>query len=183
MSKGFGIHGSTTSHGGTVLSTQSRSSQMGNLFLRAGDGFACPKCKVWSTLIKSNDHVIFDGKAVAYVGDKFTCGATLMPKQVHVVGDSGGSSSKASSSNIANNFISGTKNNWINYKFNDGFNYEGMPCTLYFKSGASLQATVNENNILEFKGFSEDDFDYLHFTDLKDIKSETAFSDELLKKI
>lgn len=91
MSKGFGIHGSTTSHGGTVISTQSRSSQMGNLFLRAGDGFACPKCKTWSTLIKSNDHVIFDGKAVAYVGDRFTCGATLMPKQVHVVGISGSS--------------------------------------------------------------------------------------------
>lgn len=58
-----------------------------------------------------------------------------------------------------------------------------MPCTLYFKSGASLQATVNENNTLEFKGFSEEDFDYLHFTDLKDIQSDTAFSDELLKKI
>lgn len=91
MSKGFGIHGSTISHGGTVISTQSRSSQMGNLFLRAGDGFACPKCKTWSTLIKSNDHVIFDEKAVAYVGDKFTCGATLMPKQVHVIGTSGSS--------------------------------------------------------------------------------------------
>ena len=96
MSKGFGIHGSTTDHGGVVISTQSRSSQMGNLFLRAGDGFACPKCKTWSTLIKSNDHVIFDGKAVAYVGDKFTCGATLMPKQVHVVGTSGGASSTSS---------------------------------------------------------------------------------------
>ena len=96
MSKGFGIHGSTTDHGGVVISTQSRSSQMGNLFLRAGDGFACPKCKTWSTLIKSNDHVIFDGKAVAYVGDKFTCGATLMPKQVHVVCTSGGASSTSS---------------------------------------------------------------------------------------
>ncbi|TQR64452.1 PAAR domain-containing protein [Acinetobacter sp. RF14B] len=89
MSKGFGIHGSATSHGGTVLSTQSRSSQMGNLFLRAGDGFSCPKCKTWSTLIKSNDHVVFNGKAVAYVGDKFTCGANLMPRQVHVIGTSG----------------------------------------------------------------------------------------------
>lgn len=100
MSKGFGIHGSTTDHGGTVISTQSRSSQMGNLFLRAGDGFACPKCKIWSTLIKSNDHVIFDGKAVAYVGDKFTCGATLMPKQVHVVGTNGSGSSSSSVSNF-----------------------------------------------------------------------------------
>ncbi len=102
MSKGFGIHGSTTSHGGTVISSQSRSSQMGNLFLRAGDGFACPKCKTWSTLIKSNDHVIFDGKAVAYVGDKFTCGATLMPKQSFVVGTSGGANlaSSISTKNI-----------------------------------------------------------------------------------
>ena len=91
--KAFGINGSTTDHGGTVVATQSRSSQMGSLFLRAGDGFACPKCKKWSTLIKSHDHVIFDGKAVAYVGDKFTCGATLIPKQVHVVGTSGGLSS------------------------------------------------------------------------------------------
>lgn len=108
MSKGFGIHGSTTDHGGVVISTQSRSSQMGNLFLRAGDGFACPKCKCWSTLIKSNDHVIFDGKAVAYVGDKFTCGATLMPNQVHVVGDSGssyGSSAASSIIPIENSFV------------------------------------------------------------------------------
>lgn len=108
MSKGFGIHGSTTSHGGTVLSTQSQSSQMGNLFLRAGDGFACPKCKTWSTLIKSNDHVIFDGKAVAYVGDKFTCGATLMPKQVHVVGTSG---SGSASSLVSNSQSSSQQNN------------------------------------------------------------------------
>lgn len=109
MSKGFGIHGSTTDHGGVVLSTQSRSSQMGNLFLRAGDGFACPRCKTWSTLIKSHDHVIFDGKAVAYVGDKFTCGATLMPKQVHVVGTNGGGSASVSNiqatSQQTNNFL------------------------------------------------------------------------------
>lgn len=116
MSKGFGIHGSTTDHGGVVISTQSRSSQMGNLFLRAGDGFACPKCKTWSTLIKSNDHVIFDGKAVAYVGDKFTCGATLMPKQVHVVGTGGGGFNNSSVSNfptannqLTNNFLSEKK--------------------------------------------------------------------------
>ena len=89
--KGFGIHGSITNHGGIVLSTQSRSSQMGILFLRAGDGHFCPRCKCWSTLMKSNDHVIIDGKAVAFVGDKLSCGATLMPKQSHVVGDSGSS--------------------------------------------------------------------------------------------
>ena len=94
MAIGFGINGSTTDHGGLVTSTQSRSSQNNNLFLRAGDGFLCPKCRCWSTLIKSNDLVIFEGKAVAYVGDKFTCGATLLPKQSHVVGDAGGGGSQ-----------------------------------------------------------------------------------------
>lgn len=91
----------------------------GIFFLRAGDGFACPKCKTWSTLIKSNDHVIFDGKAVAYVGDKFTCGATLLPKQVHVVGASGGPSNSSvlnfqttsqQSNNLANNFSRNKEN-------------------------------------------------------------------------
>ena len=64
---------------------------MGNLFLVAGDGHFCPKCKCWSKIIKSHDHVIFDGKAVAYAGDKLTCGAKILPKQSHVVGDSQGS--------------------------------------------------------------------------------------------
>lgn len=119
MAKGFGIHGSTTDHGGVVISTQSRSSQMGNLFLRAGDGFACPKCKCWSTLIKSNDHVIFDGKAVAYMGDKFTCGATLLPKQMLVVGESGGgavgptTSSANSFSNNNSNFTDKSTDSFI----------------------------------------------------------------------
>ena len=74
MSKGFAIHNAITDHGGMVPSTQMKSSQMGNLFVRAGDGHVCPKCRCWSTVIKSHDHVIFDGKPVAYVGDKLSCG-------------------------------------------------------------------------------------------------------------
>jgi uncharacterized Zn-binding protein involved in type VI secretion len=112
MAKGFGIHGSTTDHGGMVLSTQSTSSQKGSLFLRAGDGFACPKCKSWSTLIQSNSHIIFDSKPVAYVGDKFTCGATLMPKQAHVVGDSGGSFASAAIANLQ--VVNTQQNNLVN---------------------------------------------------------------------
>ena len=64
---------------------------MGNLFVRAGDGHYCPKCKCWSEVIKSHDHVIMDGKAVAYVDDLLTCGAKILPQQSHVVGDSQGS--------------------------------------------------------------------------------------------
>ncbi|AOA58291.1 PAAR domain-containing protein [Acinetobacter larvae] len=88
--KGFAIHNAPTDHGGLIPSTQVRSSQQGNLFVRAGDGHFCPKCKCWSTVIKSHDLIIFDGKAVAYAGDKLTCGATIQPQQSHVVGDSGG---------------------------------------------------------------------------------------------
>lgn len=89
MAKGFAIHNAPTNHGGIIPSTQVRSSQQGNLFVRAGDGHFCPKCKCWSTVIKSHDHVIMDGKPVAYAGDKLTCGATIQPQQSHVVGDSG----------------------------------------------------------------------------------------------
>lgn len=92
MAKGFAIHNAPTDHGGFIPATQMRSSQMGNLFVVAGDGHFCPKCKCWSTVIKSHDHVIFDGKPVAYVGDLLTCGARIQPQQSHVVGDSGGGS-------------------------------------------------------------------------------------------
>ena len=91
MAKGFAIHNAPTDHGGIIPSTQDRTSQMGNRFVRAGDGHFCPKCKCWSEVIKSHDHVIMDGKAVAYAGDKLTCGATIQPQQSHVVGDSQGS--------------------------------------------------------------------------------------------
>lgn len=91
MAKGFAIHNAPTNHGGIIPSTQQRTSQMGNLFVRAGDGHYCPKCKCWSEVIKSHDHVIMDGKAVAYVDDLLTCGAKILPQQSHVVGDSQGS--------------------------------------------------------------------------------------------
>ncbi|WP_373358419.1 PAAR domain-containing protein [Acinetobacter lactucae] len=89
MAKGFAIHNAITDHGGVIPSTQMRTSQMGNLFVRAGDGHMCPKCRCWSVVIKSHDHIIMDGKPVAYAGDKLSCGATIQPQQSHVVGDSG----------------------------------------------------------------------------------------------
>lgn len=108
MAKGFAIHNAPTDHGGIIPSTQMRSAQMGNLFVRAGDGHFCPKCNCWSTVIKSHDHIIFDDKAVAYVGDKLTCGAKILPQQSHVVGESGGNS------NSVFNSILEAKNSQIN---------------------------------------------------------------------
>lgn len=96
MAKGFAINNSMTSHGGIIKATQQRTSQMGNLFLRADDGHYCPQCQCWSKIIKSHDHIIMDGKAVAYVDDLLTCGAKILPKQNHVVGDSQGSNYRSS---------------------------------------------------------------------------------------
>ena len=106
--KGFAIHNAPTNHGGFIPSTQDRTSQMGNRFVRAGDGHYCPKCKCWSEVIKSHDHIIMDGKAVAYVDDLLTCGAKILPQQSHVVGDSQGQNYRSSSNSIApiqNNFV------------------------------------------------------------------------------
>ncbi len=92
MVKGFAIHNSMTTHGGIIQATQQRASQMGNLFLRAGDGHYCPQCKCWSTIQPSHNHIIMYGQPVAYVNDLLSCGARILPQQSHVVGDSGGSS-------------------------------------------------------------------------------------------
>lgn len=96
MAKGFAINNSMTNHGGIIQATQQRTSQMGNLFLRAGDGHFCPKCKCWSTIQPSHNHIIMDGKPVAYVDDLLSCGAKILPKQDHVVGTSQGDNYRSS---------------------------------------------------------------------------------------
>lgn len=85
--KAFAIHYTPIDHRGMIPSTQLQSLQEGHAFVRAGDGHYCPQCKCWSTVIKSHDHIIFDGKPVAYAGDKLTCGAKIQPQQSHVIGD------------------------------------------------------------------------------------------------
>ena len=85
--KGFAIHNAPTDHGGAIPSTLSNVFQEGNPFVRAGDGYYCPKCKCWFTVVKSHDHMIIFGQPVAYEGDKLTCGATIQPQQTHVIGD------------------------------------------------------------------------------------------------
>lgn len=94
MVKGFAIHNAPTDHGGIIPATQQRTSQMGNLFVRAGDGHYCPKCKCWSTVQPSHYHIIMDGRPVAYVDDLLSCGARILPQQSHVVGTSQGENYK-----------------------------------------------------------------------------------------
>lgn len=121
MAKAFAVHHSMTDHGGVIPATQIKATQMGIPFLVAGDGYFCARCSQWSTIIKSHDHVIFDGKAVAYVGDKLSCGATILPKQVHVVGESGNpevlvrsvSMYQQAKINLNNNVRDGNKQNKV----------------------------------------------------------------------
>lgn len=115
MAKGFAIHNSMTTHGGIIQATQQRTSQMGNLFLRAEDGHYCPQCQCWSKIIKSHDHIIMDGKAVAYVDDLLTCGAKILPKQHHVVGDSQGENYRNFS--LSSNNQANEQNNFLDTKY------------------------------------------------------------------
>lgn len=96
--KGFAIHNAPTDHGGIIPATQMKDAQMGNAFVRAGDGHYCPKCKCWSTVQPSHNHITFDGKPVAYVNDLLSCGAKILEQQTHVVGDSQGNNQASESS-------------------------------------------------------------------------------------
>ena len=74
--RGFAIHNAPTNHGGVIPSTQQRTSQMGNLFVRAGDGHYCPKCKVLSKAIATeNGFMQINGRNPIVAGDVSTCGA------------------------------------------------------------------------------------------------------------
>lgn len=183
MAKGFAIHNAPTDHGGFIPASQMRSSQMGNLFVVAGDGHFCPKCKCWSTVIKSHDHVLFDGKAVAYVGDLLTCGARIQPQQSHVVGDSGGISLRSSSSafkpsstqnNLNNSLVDNKKPDKAYYKWWWGASTYKDPKTNEQQNNSFLK---NFNDLHNEYAYSENAITYE--IDPKAWESEVAF-EELL---
>ncbi|CAG67034.1 MULTISPECIES: PAAR domain-containing protein [Acinetobacter] len=179
MAKGFAIHNAPTNHGGIIPSTQVRGSQQGNLFVRAGDGHFCPKCKCWSTVIKSHDHVIMDGKPVAYAGDKLTCGATIQPQQSHVVGDSG--SYYNGSTNFSQNLLDSQKgifDEQIQVEVNNSFSdlFLGLAYRLKV-DGNVIEGTLDSNGktlrfetkkqsqVTEFEIFFKENIKY--FSDLE----------------
>ncbi|WP_445115411.1 PAAR domain-containing protein [Acinetobacter sp. WZC-1] len=137
MVKGFAIHNSMTTHGGIIQATQQRASQMGNLFLRAGDGHYCPQCKCWSTIQPSHNHIIMYGQPVAYVNDLLSCGARILPQQSHVVGDSQGSNYSSTSAtpmtSLQNSLVetSSEEIHKIQFKIVDEDTEEGISEMLY----------------------------------------------------
>lgn len=144
MSKSFAVNMAPTDHGGMIPATQSRSSQQGSLFVRAGDGHMCPKCKCWSVIIKSHDHVIFDGKPVAYVGDSLSCGAKIMPQQFHVVGDSGSpySSSGSSTAPTQDSFVEEKKKYGIQFLLKDEKTqkvFSDIPYSIIYKKDGKVE--------------------------------------------
>ncbi|WP_019520827.1 PAAR domain-containing protein [Faucicola boevrei] len=83
MKKAIAVDGATTSHGGIIKATQNKSSTDGRYWLREDDGFLCPKCSVWSSIIRSNTFINVHGKYVAMVSDKLTCGAIITEPLQH----------------------------------------------------------------------------------------------------
>ena len=157
MAKGFAIHNSMTNHGGIIQATQQRTSQMGNLFLRAGDGHFCPKCKCWSEIVKSHDHIIMDGKAVAYVDDLLTCGAKILPKQDHVVGTSQGenySKNTNSSSFLAQGLtLYSGQYQLVNNSNNQP--YSNVKYIVTYADGRTIEGVTDENGMTEKLEFTE----------------------------
>lgn len=79
-SKGRGVIrlGDSTSHGGNVTSASSDFTAIGKPVAVHGDTTFCPQCKgTFPIQVPSSDRH-HHGKAVAYDGDKTTCGATLI---------------------------------------------------------------------------------------------------------
>ena len=151
MSVGFAIHNAPTDHGGIIPSTQDRTSQMGNRFVRAGDGHFCPKCKCWSEVIKSHDHVIMDGKAVAYAGDKLTCGATIQPQQSHVVGDSQGQnySGGANSSSFLAQGLTLYSGQYQLVNNSNNQPYSKVKYIVTYADGRTVEGMTDENGMTE----------------------------------
>ena len=124
---------------------------MGNLFVRAGDGHYCPRCKCWSEVIKSHDHVIMDGRAVAYVDDLLTCGAKILAQQSHVVGDSQGSN-YSGSANSSSFLAKGLTLYSGQYQVVNNANnqpYSNVKYIVTYPDGRTIEGVTDENGMTE----------------------------------
>lgn len=70
--------GDATSHGGKVISAASDFKALGKPVAVCGDMTICPQCKGTFPIQVSSSDRHHHGKAVAYDGDKASCGATLI---------------------------------------------------------------------------------------------------------
>lgn len=185
------VEGDVTTAGGVVQRHTGNGKGFiwhGRIASHIGDKVNCPACGSVGIIKAAGSRLSFDNHSLtpALHGDLCICKCNPPPVLKHSQEvmyqevDSWFGGADVLSSHLVNTSIG---NNWINFKLDDGFDYFGMPCILYFKDGTSLSSSVNENNVIEFKNFDQEDFDYLHFTDLQQNDSEQAFSDELLKKL
>ena len=75
----LGLIGSTSSHGGVVISSASRSSAFGRLIARVGDLHSCPIHGHGVTpIITGSDTIFVENQAVSLLGYSVTgCGAVI----------------------------------------------------------------------------------------------------------
>lgn len=76
MGKPVARLGDTSSHGGSIVSASSTFDLMGVPVARVGDTFACPRHGKQTIVTGSPTHTD-NGKPLAHVGSKVSCGATI----------------------------------------------------------------------------------------------------------
>jgi len=79
--KGIIRLGDSTSHGGTVVQTASKTTVDGMTIARLGDKVSCPKCKGTFVIIEGSPTSLDDGVPIALNGHKTSCGASLISSE------------------------------------------------------------------------------------------------------
>lgn len=70
--------GDKSSHGGTIISSASRTYINGKLVARKGDLHSCPiKGHGVTPITSGSDSVLVEGQSLARIGDTVGCGATI----------------------------------------------------------------------------------------------------------
>jgi len=70
--------GDKSSHGGTIISSASRTYVNGKLVARKGDLHSCPiKGHGVTPITSGSDSVLVEGQPAARIGDSVGCGATI----------------------------------------------------------------------------------------------------------
>lgn len=140
--------GCVTDHGGIVQEADSTFVVQGIPVHLNGMKHFCPKCKVMSYAIASNNGFLVVGSRTIVVnGDSSTCGSKYIKNQDLVVRSGGSNTSSNSSQNNLNSLLNQEKifDEQITAEFNFA---EGMPYFIETDTGKTLKGTIGKDGKL-----------------------------------
>lgn len=143
----FITKGSMTDHGGIILQGEDSWKVEGKGAHLEGMTHFCPRCKVMSKAIGSeNGFMQVNGKNIIVAGDTSTCGARFIKNQDLAVRDRGvGSGVK--SNQIVDKILNNEK--FFDEQVETQFNFaEGMPYFIETENGKTYQGTVGADGKL-----------------------------------